>query len=313
MSWDDHRFFLAVLDAGSFSGAARKLGVSHPTVRARIDALEAALGTVLFVRSGSGLVPTNVAKELHAPALAMAAAAHHFIRHATSSENDISGRVRLSVPEVVGTDVMPPMLRTLRERYPGLQIELVLSNRNADLLTNEVDLAVRVATPVQEALVARKVASIPLGLFASPDYLARRGTPASLHDLRAHDLVGPDRHREDWAIATSLALDQTSASFVVRTDSHPAQIAAARAGIGIAACQVPLGYSDPALVRVLPDITLQSPDTWIVAHENVLRVPRIRAVFDHLVDAYKDYASIPPPAPLAPVFEKILQATAVQS
>ena len=290
ISWEDLRTFLAVLEAGSFSGAARKLGVSHPTVRARIEALEADLGTVLFVRSNSGLVPTDTARALQEPTSAMAAASYQVSRHASSSDTEISGLVRLSVSEMMGIETLPGMIRTLHETYPELRVELSLSNTNANLLAYEVDLAVRTAAPVQDALVARKIGAIDIGLFASADYAARRGLPQQIEHLQDHDLIGPDRNRQDWALAIALGLNETSRNFVLRSDSHPAQVAAARAGLGISACPVPVGERDPSLVRVLPDVTLHSMETWIVAHENMINVPRVRATYDHLVAAFRRYA-----------------------
>ena len=285
ISWDDQRIFLAVLEEGSLSAASRRLGLSHPTVRARIEALEARLGAVLFTRSVNGLTPTETAEQLREAARAMAMASELFVRQASSSGQEIAGTVRLSVPEFMGIEVMPAMLARLREAHPAIRIELSLSNAPADLLAQEVDIAVRTVSPKQEALVARKVASIPLGLFAAHDYVERRGRPASLADLVDHDIIGPDRSRADMALAARFG-EFARERLVLRTDSHPAQLAVARAGVGIAVAQVPVGARDPGLVRILPDIEIASLDTWIVAHENLARVPRVRAVFDSLVESF---------------------------
>ncbi|WMT90949.1 LysR family transcriptional regulator [Pelagibacterium sp. H642] len=286
ISWDDQRIFLAVLETGSLSAAARRLGLSHPTVRTRIEALEHALGAVLFTRSVNGLTPTETAEALRETARTMALASDLFVRQASAPHGEIAGTVRISVPEMMGVEVVPPMLRTLREKHPRLRVELSLSNAQADILAHEVDLAVRTVAPRQGALVARKVAAIPIGLFASPDYIARRGMPETLNDLAEHDLIGPDRSRSDITIAEGLGPQFSLDRFVLRTDSHPAQVAAARAGVGIAVCQVPLGEADLRLVRVIPDFSIHLLDTWVVTHENLSRVPRIRAVFDHLVTAF---------------------------
>jgi DNA-binding transcriptional LysR family regulator len=286
VSWDDQRIFLAVLESGSLSAAARRLGLSHPTVRSRIEALEQALGTVLFVRSVNGVSPTETAIALHQAARTMALASDLFIRVASAPTNEIAGTVRLSVSELMGVEIVPPMLKRLRDRHPGLVVELSLSNIQADLLAHEVDVAVRTVAPQQDALVARKVASIPLGLFAAPDYIARRGEPRDLADLANHAMIGPDRNRSDLALAEARGAMFSRERFVLRSDSHPAQLAAVRAGIGIGVTQVHLGDNDPRLVRVLPDFTMMSLDTWIVMHENLSRVPRVRALFDALVEDF---------------------------
>jgi DNA-binding transcriptional LysR family regulator len=284
VGWDDQRIFLAVLEEGSLSAAARRLGLSHPTVRSRIEALEQNLGTVLFTRSVNGLTPTETAESLRGSARAMAMASDLFVRLASAPSGEVAGTVRISVPEFMGIEVVPAMLARLQERHPDIRIELSLSNAPADLLAQEVDLAVRTMAPRQEALVARKVAAIPLGFFASQAYVARRGHPASLEELRNHAMIGPDRNRSDLALAERLAVPRDR--FVLRTDSHPAQLAGARAGLGIAVAQVPVGESDPDLVRILPDVEIATLETWIVTHENLARVPRVRAVFDCLVDAF---------------------------
>ncbi len=285
-SWDDQRIFLAVLEAGSLSAAARRLGLSHPTVRSRVEALETALGTTLFTRSARGLTPTPGALALREPARAMAMASEAFIRTASAAAGEIAGTVRISVPEFMGVEVVPQMLLPLRDRHPALRIELSLSDGLADLLSQEVDLAVRTVAPTQVALVARKAARIPLGFFAAPAYLARQGTPASLAELDRHDLIGPDRNRADFALVERHWPGFDRARVAVRTDSHPAQIAAARAGLGIAVVQVPAGLSDPGLTRVLPEIAIAHLDTWIVAHEDLRQTGRVRAAFDALVEGF---------------------------
>lgn len=282
-SWDDYRTFLAVLETGSLSAAGRKLGLSHPTVRARIEGLERSLGTILFTRSVNGLLPTEGAESMREAAASMAHAFDHLGRLASALPDEVGGRVRVSVPEVMGIEILPSMLASLLREHPALRIELDLSNAPADLLAKEADLAVRTVAPRQQALVARKVASIPLGLFASTAYLARRGSPGSASDLNRHALIGPDRNLGDLAVAGGLDLDP--GAFVFRTDSHPAQLAAARAGVGIVLCQVPIGERDPSLIRLL-DLEIRAIEVWIVAHENLLKVPRIRTVFDHLVEAF---------------------------
>ena len=289
IDWEDQRAFLAVLEEGSLSGAARRMGVAQPTMRARIEALERALGTVLFTRSVRGLVPTEQARALGESARAMARASEAFVRAASAAPGEAAGIVRLSVSEFVGIEVLPPMLAKLRERHPGLIVEFVLSNASANLLEQEVDIAVRMDPPRQEALVAKKVASIPLGLFAHVDYLARRGEPETPSDLADHDLIGPDRSLGDLEFATALFPNLDRGRFVVRTDSHPAQLVAARASLGIAVVQRPIGLADPLLRPVLPKLTIGRLDTWIVTHENLRELPRVRAVFDHLAEAFQHF------------------------
>jgi len=292
VSWDDQRAFLAVLEEGSLSAAARRMGLSQPTVRARIEALEAALGTILFTRSVHGLVPTEPARSLASSAKAMAHASDAFIRGAASEIDAAAGVVRVSVSEFVGIEVVPAMLGRLAASYPRIAIELDLSNAGADLLDQQVDIAVRMFPPRQAALVAKKVGSIPVGLYAHVDYLAHHGTPATAEDLAHHRLIGPDRNRTDLDLARTKLPGVDRRAFMLRTDSHPAVLRAARAGLGIAVVQRPVGDADPALRAVLPKLDIASLDTWIVTHENLRDVARVRAVFDHLVDEFSAFLRV---------------------
>ncbi len=289
VAWDDQRAFLAVFEEGSLSAAARRLGVAQPTVRARIEALEDALGTVLFTRSVNGLAPTEQARALADQARAMARASDAFVRAASAPPGEIAGAVRLSVSDFVGVEVLPAMLASLRQTHPRIVAEISLSNASADLLEQEVDIAVRMHPPRHGALVAKKVGAIPLGLFAHRDYLARRGSPATLDDLADHDIIGPDRARADLQMAASFHPSLTRERLTARTDSHPAQLALVRAGLGIGVVHRPIGLADPMLRPVLVEMTVASLDTWIVMHEDLRGVPRVRGVFDHLVAEFVRY------------------------
>lgn len=288
--WEDQRSFLAVLESGSLSAAARQLGVAQPTVRSRIERLERSLGAVLFTRSANGLAPTAQARALGQHARAMAMASDAFVRAASASVDAIAGTVRLSVSEFVGVEVLPPMLAPLRARHPDLSIEISLSNAPADLLGQEVDIAVRMHPPRQEALVARRIGAIPLCLFAHRDYVTRHGRPESLEALSDFDLIGPDRSIADLSLLGRLGPAMERAAFAIRTDSHPAQFAAIRAGLGIGVVQRPLGLRTADLVPILPAFVAHEMESWIVMHEDLRRVPRIRALFNHLVAEFTRYA-----------------------
>lgn len=285
--WALYRTFLAVLAEQSLSGAARSLGLTQPTVARHVDALEAALGRDLFLRSQRGLAPTEAALELKPYAESLAATAAALVRAAGSHGAAVRGTVRVGASEVVGIEVLPPILAALRSRHPGLAIELALSDVVEDLLRRDADVAVRMVQPEQEALLARRIGSVALGFHARPDYLARRGTPTTWEALEAHDLIGFDR--ETPAIRAMLKrAGWPSATFAVRVDSAVAQLALIRAGAGIGVCQLPLARRDPALVRVLPDWSLDLP-VWLVMHEDLKSSPRCRAVFDGLADGLADY------------------------
>lgn len=289
VGWDDQRVFLAVLEGGSLSAAARRLGLAQPTVRARLEALEQALGTVLFTRSAQGLLPTELARSLGDHVRAMAHASDAFVRAASAPPGEIAGAIRIAVSEFVGVEVLPPMLARLRALYPDLSVELVLSNETTNLAEQEADVAVRMRPPAQDTVVARNVGAVALGFFAHRDYVAQRGRPEALGDLAAHDLIGPDRAQADRQLAEALLPAPVLARFVVRTDSHPAQLAAARAGLGVAVVQRPVGLADPSLVHLLPEIVVATLPFWVVTHRDLRSVPRVRATLDHLAREFARY------------------------
>ena len=164
--WELYRSFLAALRAGSLSGAARSLKLTQPTIGRHIDALEAALDTALFTRSQHGLQPTDAAIELAPYAETMASSASALVRAASGNSQGIRGAVRLSASEVVGVEVLPPMLASLHEQHPLLALELVVSNQLRDILRRDVDLAVRNVRPTQTGLVAKKIGDVTLGARA---------------------------------------------------------------------------------------------------------------------------------------------------
>ena len=151
IGWEYYRSFLAVLTEGSLSGAARKLGLTQPTVGRHVRALEAAFAQALFTRTPTGLVPTDAATALQGYAQAMHSTAAALEREAFSQGQGIQGTVRVSASEVIGIEVLPPVLARLRREHPLLRVELVATNRVQDLLQREADLAIRMSPPRQEA------------------------------------------------------------------------------------------------------------------------------------------------------------------
>lgn len=290
-SWDQLRSFLAALEEASLSAAARRLGLTQPTLGRHIDELEQRLGVILFTRSPTGLVPTAAALELRPHAETMAAAADALVRAASGEAETDSGTVRLTASEIVGCEVLPPILASLQQAHPGIAVELVVSNRNDDLLRREADIAVRMARPVQGTLLAKRIGEIEVGLHAHPDYLARRGSPASFADLATHAMIGFDREPGVVQALARHGIHLDRDAFSLRTDNDVAQLGAIRAGLGIGACQVQLAQRRPQLARILPGSFSFPLDCWMVMHEDLRSVRRMRIVFDHVAEALIAYRS----------------------
>jgi DNA-binding transcriptional LysR family regulator len=290
--WDLWRSFLAVLDSGSLSGAARTLNIAQPTVGRHIEALEAALGGgPLFTRSPGGLRPTRAAEALGPHARAMATAAETLVRTASGDAEGVRGVIRLTASEIVAAHVLPPMLTSFREAWPAVDLELVASNRIEDLLHRDVDIAVRMAQPTQDALLARRIGAIRLTFHAHRSYLQRHGEPRTIEDLRDHTLIGFDRVRPMPGAIRQIDFEVTRDLFALRTDSEVTQLALLAAGYGICPCQRQIAAKDPNLVPLLDGVFGFELEVWIVMHEDLKTDRRMRLMFDHLVREMAAYVA----------------------
>ncbi len=287
--WDELRTFVEVARDGSLSGAARRLGLTQPTVGRHIDALERALGLSLFTRSPRGLTPTPAAAALEPHVEAMAAAATALARAASGEAAAEHGAVRVTASEVVGCEVLPPMLAAFRAAHPGIAIELALTNRNEDLARRDADIAVRMVRPTQSGLVARRIGASRIRFYAHRDYLVRFGEPSSLADLAGHCLIGFDHDSRTFRAAGEIGQSLTREDFRFRCDNDLAQLAALRAGVGIGGCQENIARRTPELVAVLPNAFDYALDVWLVMHKDLKATRRVRLLFDHLATGLGDY------------------------
>ncbi|MGF3025050.1 LysR family transcriptional regulator [Methylobacterium aquaticum] len=287
-SWDHYRAALAVIEEGSLSGAARALGLTQPTLGRQVAALERALGTVLFTRSPAGLAPTEAALTLAPYARSLKATAEALRRAVVAEAEGLSGRVRITASEVVGAEVLPPILAELHGRHPGLALDVVLSDRMQDLLRRDADIALRMAPPTQEALVARRVGTVTLGLYGHRRYLGRRGVPEVPADLARHSVIGFEAETPFLRAMMRMTPALGEAPFAWRSDNTLAQLAALRAGFGLGVCHTALAARNPELIRVLPDIVWELP-TFVVMHEDLRALRRCRMVFDALAEGMAAY------------------------
>ncbi|MBV8623713.1 MAG: LysR family transcriptional regulator [Herbaspirillum sp.] len=288
-SWEWYRTFLNVLETGSLSAAGREMGLTQPTVGRHIEHLEAALGLKLFIRSFDGFSPTDAALELKPYAAGIAATAAALRRVASSHGTQVRGTVRLTASEVISVEVLPPILAGLKEQHPGLDIELVMSNRADDLLQREADIAVRMFKPAQDALIAKRLGNIEVGLHAHRRYLAAHGIPRSIDALAGHVLVGFDKESAYLRKIVQQFPWIARAGLAFRADSDLAQLAAIRAGFGIGFCQVALAAKDQALVHLLPRQFSIKMETWVAMHEDLRASPRCAVTFAALVEGLSAY------------------------
>ena len=279
------RSFVEVVRTGSLTAAARNLATTQPTVGRHIRQLEQRAGDAMFDRRDSRLVPTERALELFGWAERVAGEVTALGRAFALPVADLSGPVRVTTSEVFAVHVLPGLIGPLLNEHPGLSIEIAASDAVEDLVRRDADLAIRFVRPQQPDLLARRVGTVELGLYAAPRYLAERGRPASVGDLHGHRIVGSASGDEVRAFLNEHGADAMKAAAIVlpaRGDSLLVRMAAIRAGLGIGPMHRWLADGNEAFERVLPNVDLPSLPIWLVAHGDLARSRRLRVVFDRL-------------------------------
>ncbi len=283
--WTLLKSFLAVLEAGSIMGAARKLGAQQPTLSRHIAELEAQLKVPLFERTGRGIVPTAAALAIAGAAREMEAGAATLARTLAGRDEAATGTVRITTSRVAASYLLPPVLAALGVAEPGIQVELVASDEVNNLLRREADIAVRLVRPAQDSLVAKKLADLPITACAHEHYLQGAGTPRQPSDLQRHRLVGFDRDESLIRGFADFGVPLTREHFALRTDDLLAygRMVACGAGIGFLT-RYTLRYL-PGVVPLLPMLKVPPLPCWLAVHREVHGNRLVRRVFDFLAEA----------------------------
>ena len=280
--WALVRSFLAVLDAGSVSAAAKRSGARQPTLSRHVAELEAQLGAPLFERTGRGVVPTGAALAIVDAARRMEDAALALGRGLASARSLTRGVVRVTTSQVAATWLLPAVLARLQREHPEIEIELVASNELTNLLRREADIAVRMVRPVQQSLIARKLGEIEIVAAAHQRYLAEAPPLRVPEDLAAHRLIGFDRDDAIIRGAARMGLVLSRGDFALRTDDQVAygRLVAAGAGIGFVARYNLRDW--PGVVAVLPTLAVGALPCWLAVHREIRSNPLVRTVYDFL-------------------------------
>ncbi len=283
--WTLVRSFLAVLDAGSLMGAARRLGAQQPTLSRHIAELEAQLGAPLFERTGRGVTPTAVALAIADAARQMEAGADQLAQQLAGRRDATSGSVRITTSQVAAAYLLPQVLAQLQQAEPGIQVELVASNQLSNLLRREADIAVRMVRPVQSSLLARKLADLPIVAAAHGAYLQRHGSPRKPQDLLQHRLIGYDRDDTIERGFAKLGLVLPRQAFALRTDDQVAygRLIASGAGIGFVAAYNIAHW--PGVQPLLPMLQIPPLPCWLAVHREIRGSKVVRRVYDFLAEA----------------------------
>ena len=296
--WTLLRSFLAVAEAGSLSGAARALGLSQPTLGRHIAEIEAGLNLTLFMRAAKGLTLSVAGTALLPHARAMKEAAQALSLAAAGRDVEMSGTVRITASQIMATYILPAMLADLRMREPQIEIELVPSDTTENLLFREADIAVRMYRPTQLDLITRHLVDLPLGLYGAKTYLDRVGRPATADAVLALDIIGFDRSDVMLRMLHGMGITRARGDFPVRCDDQVVYWNLVRAGCGIGGMQHLVGDADPLVERVAPFVVLPALPVWLTAPEALRQTPRIRRVFDHLVQGFQALRGLDPATPI---------------
>ena len=283
--WTQGRAFLATVEAGSLSKAAKALGLTQPTLSRQVAGLEAALGVVLFERVGRALVLTDTGRDLLDHFRDMGAAAERIALAAAGHSQALEGRVVISASDAFAVYVLTPLLAELQGIAPGIEIEVLASNTISDLQRREADVAIRHQRPVEPELIGRQVGEWRARLYASRAYLERRGRPLEPGDLAGHDLLGFAPVERLVSTLVAFGLPITRRNFRHVTDNGLVLGEMAQRGLGIAVTPSVFALHMTGMEPVLPDWPGIPVPLWLIAHREVQTSRRIRVVFDFLGEA----------------------------
>jgi DNA-binding transcriptional LysR family regulator len=272
--WDDLRFFLALCEAGTLTGAARATGVEHTTVARRIDALETALGARLFDRFPRGWSLTAAGTAL-APHARKLEDDMHALLNVARGATAVTGVVRVSAPPALTACLLAPHLRAPLARLPGVEIDLRAEARTTDLMRRQADIALRFARPTSPGLVAKLLAHVDYALYAHADYAASRH--GAHWEFLGYDELQQDAPQQEW-------LDRLRGGrrYCVRSNDLLTLLQAAVAGCGVGVFPRYAAAGAPGLVELDPACPVRRK-LWLVMHDDVRRAPHVRAVADEII------------------------------
>lgn len=273
--WDDLRLFLAVARAGSLSGAARSLGVTHSTVFRRIGAFEARLRVRLFDRLPGGYALTQAGEEMRDFVIRIEEEITALALKVTGQDQRPTGTIRITTTDLLAVGVLPRHVAAFRAEWPEIEIEVVVADRVLDLTRREADVALRIGNPGQETLIGRRVGRLAFAAYTAAD--RPLGDPAEGDWIGYGSAHGP--------LSRNLARWWPDARQVYRTNSIIAAHAGAKAGIGLAALPCVIADCDPRLIRAaaLPEDFML--DLWLLIYEDLRQTARIRLFLDFMATA----------------------------
>lgn len=283
--WNDLRHLIAVSRHGSTLAAAKALGVNQSTVHRRLAELERRTGLILVMRRPSGYRLSEIGETVIGNVLAVATAVSNLEHQVQALKNDLKGAIRLTCPEpTVSRIAASGLLDGFHERYPGLHVEFITSDRYLDIASGEADVAFRSGEPADDNLVGRKICDSIWAIYASRNYVQQHGWPGSISELADHDLIGFEGIMQNHRVAKWLPSAVPTARIVNRNNSMLGTLSAVKAGIGIAPLPTTLGDAEETLVQVLPPVEELARSWYLLTHPDLRKTPRIAAFVDHVLE-----------------------------
>ncbi len=286
MDWDKLRIFHAVADAGSLTAAGEFLHLSQSAVSRQIRALEIQLSTTLFHRHARGLILTEQGELLFDATSAMARRLDTTAARIRDSEDEVFGELRVTTTTGFGTLWLAPRLPALFAKYPDLKIDLMLEERVLDLPMREADVAIRMKEPSQADLIRKRLMGVHMRLYAAPDYLADRGTPKTVAEMRHHRLIcqSPTSAQVSAAaqMVRTLMVQEIPSTLTVNNYFGVLQGVLNNLGVGLLPDYVTEDF--PQLVRVLPELDGAEVPVFLAYPEELRQSKRIAAFRDFVME-----------------------------
>ncbi|MCX4246012.1 LysR family transcriptional regulator [Paraliomyxa miuraensis] len=284
LDWNQLRAFLETAEAGSLSAAARKLGLTQPTLSRQVAAVEQRLGVTLFERVGKAMVLTSTGLDLLEHARIMGSAAEELALAATGRSQAVEGLVSISASDAVAAYLLPRVIHHIRRAAPRIVVEVVSSNALSDLRRREADIAIRHVSPSEPDLIARLIREATASFYASEAWVAEHGHPHTADEAMAHDFIGSDRSDRFLEYLRGHGLPLTTDHFPLYSENSVTAWELVRQGLGIGAMMDDVARLTPGVVRVLEALAPVRFPVWLVTHRELRTARRIRVVFDLLAE-----------------------------
>lgn len=285
------RAFLATAEEGSLSAAARALQATQPTLSRQVSALEQDLGITLFERGHRSMELTESGVELLEHVREMGEAALRVSLTASGQAQAVEGQVTITATNMFATNHLPPILASVREQAPGLEIEIIASNDVRDLRRREADISIRHARPEHSDLIAKCIGETVAQLYAAASYLDRVGRPQHPTDLVALDFIGFEDPELMLPHFNAMGVPVTREHFKFYTASGTLYVALIEQGLGAGMVTNDVADERPDLELVLPSLPPIDVPVWLVTHRELHTSRKIRLVFDLIADYVTQHQS----------------------